>query len=176
MESRLTLGLHLLTAACLAAGCPLAAIAQTGSGTPRQSPRSASMTARATGTFDVQLKPQQGDDYADGVSLGRMTIDKQYRGDLDGAAKGQMLTALTAVKGSAAYVAIERVSGAVHGRRGSFVLVHRGIMAGGGQELNLTVVPDSGTEQLAGISGTMRIQIADGRHSYEFEYALPKAP
>ena len=134
------------------------------------------MTARASGTFDVQLNPQKADDYSDGASLGRMTIDKQYRGDLAGAAKGQMLTALTAVKGSAAYVAIERVSGALHGRRGTFVLVHRGSMARGEQQLSLTVVPDSGTEQLAGISGAMEIEIADGRHSCEFEYALPRAP
>jgi hypothetical protein len=132
------------------------------------------MAAHATGTFDVQLKPQNPDDYADGASLGRMTIDKRYDGALAGTAKGQMLTALTPVNGSAAYVAIERVTGTLDGRRGSFVLVHRGVMAGGEQQLMLTVVPDSGTDQLTGISGTMQIKIADGTHSYDFEYALPK--
>lgn len=136
---------------------------------------SLAITARATGSFDVQLTPQAPDEYADGASLGRMTMDKQYRGDLAGAAKGQMLTALTAVKGSAAYVAIERVTGTLHGRRGSFVLVHRGVMAGGEQQLTLTVVPDSGADHLTGISGTMQIRIAHGKHSYDFEYALSEA-
>jgi hypothetical protein len=132
------------------------------------------MSTRATETFEVQLKPQAPDGYADGASLGRMTIDKAYRGDLAGSAKGQMLTALTAVKGSAAYVAMERVDGTLHGRRGSFVLGHRGIITRGEQQLTPTVVPDSGTDQLTGISGTMQIKIADGVHSYAFEYALPE--
>lgn len=135
----------------------------------------AATTAHAAGTFEVQLTPQKPDAYADGASLGRMTIDKQYGGDLIGTGKGQMLTALTTVKGSAAYVAVERVDGALHGRRGSLVLVHRGVMAAGEQQLSLTVVPDSGTEELTGISGTMRIEIAGGRHSYEFDYSLPAA-
>ncbi len=133
----------------------------------------ATRTGCASGAFEVQLTPQKPDGYADGTSLRRLTIDKQYRGDLAGTGKGQMLTAVTPVKGSAAYVAIERITGTLNGRDGSFVLVHRGVMAGGEQELTLTVVPDSGTEELAGLSGTMRINIADGRHSYEFEYALP---
>jgi hypothetical protein len=133
------------------------------------------MTAHAPGTFEVQLTPQTADAYADGAALGRMTIDKQYRGDLAGTGKGQMLTALTPVKGSAAYVAVERVDGTLHGRRGSFVLVHRGVMAGGEQQLSLTVVPDSGTGELTGIAGTMQIKIADGAHSYEFDYSLPAA-
>jgi len=132
------------------------------------------MTRRAVGAFDVQVTPQKPDEYADGTTLGRLTIDKQYRGDLAGTGKGQMLTARTGVKGSAAYVAVERVTGTLHGRSGSFVLVHRGVMAGGSQELTLVVVPDSGTGQLTGIAGRMQIEIADGKHSYDFEYALPK--
>jgi hypothetical protein len=131
------------------------------------------MTAHASGAFEVELTPQKADAYADGASLGRMTIDKQYRGDLAGTGKGQMLTALTPVKGSAAYVAVERVDGTLHGRRGGFVLVHRGVMAGGEQQLTLIVVPDSGTGELTGISGTMQIKAADGTHSYEFDYSLP---
>ncbi len=103
-----------------------------------------------------------------------MSIDKEYQGDLAGTGKGQMLTALTNVKGSAAYVAIERVTGTLRARRGSFVLVHRGVMTGGDQQLALTVVPDSGTDQLVGLAGRMQIRIEDGRHFYEFDYTLPR--
>ncbi len=128
---------------------------------------------RATGTFTVSLAPQAPDAYAEGSALGRMTMDKVFEGDLAGTGKGQMLTALTPVEGSAGYVAIERVSGTVHGRRGTFVLQHSGTMDRGAQHLVLTIVPDSGTEQLAGLSGRMTITIADGRHSYVLEYQLP---
>ena len=99
-----------------------------------------------------------------------MTIDKQFHGALEATSKGQMLTAGTSVKGSAGYVAIEKVSGILDGRSGSFVLQHSGIMNRGTPQLTISVVPDSGTEQLVGLSGTMNIIIADGKHSYEFEY------
>jgi Protein of unknown function (DUF3224) len=103
-----------------------------------------------------------------------MTIDKHYHGDLEGTGKGQMLTAGTDVKGSGAYVAIERVTGTLRGRAGSFVLQHSGTMTQGVPHLTITVVPDSGTAQLAGIAGKMDIIIAaDGKHSYDFEYTLP---
>jgi hypothetical protein len=105
-----------------------------------------------------------------------MSIDKQFHGDIEGTSKGQMLTAMTEVKGSAGYVAIERVSGTLHGRRGSFALQHTGIMNRGAPQLSITVVPDSGTGQLAGITGKFDIKIADGKHSYEFDYTLPEAP
>jgi pimeloyl-ACP methyl ester carboxylesterase len=105
-----------------------------------------------------------------------MSIDKQFHGDLDGTGKGQMLTALTDVQGSAGYVAIERVSGRLGGRNGSFVLQHNGIMTRGAPRLTLSVVPDSGTGALTGISGTMTIKIEDGRHFYDFEYVLAPAP
>jgi len=102
-----------------------------------------------------------------------MTIDKQIHGDLEATSKGQMLTAGTSVKGSAGYVAIERVSGTLHGRTGTFILQHTGTMTRGALQLSITVVPDSGTGQLTGLNGKMDIQIADGKHSYDFAYALP---
>lgn len=124
--------------------------------------------ARATGTFEVKLTPQPADDYADGAALGRMTIDKQFQGDLVATSKGQMLTGMSSVKGSAGYVAIERVSGTLDGRNGTFILQHSGTMTHGTTSLTVTVVPDSGTDQLAGLSGTMTIDIAGGQHMYEF--------
>jgi hypothetical protein len=135
------------------------------------------MTTLASGTFEVKLSPQGQDNKSpekesEGVTLGRMTIDKQFHGDLEGTSEGQMLTAGTPVKDSAGYVAIERVSGTLHGRRGSFALQHSGTMTRGVPQLSVTVVPDSGTGQLVGITGKMTIKIADGKHYYDFEYTL----
>ena len=124
----------------------------------------------------MTLAPQPSAHPGEGPSLGRMSIDKRFRGDLEGTSKGEMLSAGTPVKGSAGYVAIERVSGMLHGRRGSFVLQHSGTMTRGAPRLTVTVVPDSGTGQLAGLAGTMAIEVADGRHSYDFEYTLPAGP
>jgi Protein of unknown function (DUF3224) len=134
------------------------------------------MTTRAIGTFDVKVTPQASDDKGEGAILGRMSIDKQFHGDLEATSKGEMLTAGTAVKGSAGYVAIEHVRGALRGRTGTFSLQHSGSMARGAPQLTITVVPDSGTGQLVGLAGNMAIIIADGKHSYEFEYTLPAAP
>ncbi len=122
---------------------------------------------KATGTFDVDVKPDPA-----GAEFGRMTIDKQFHGDLDGTSKGEMLSAFGTVQGSGAYVAIERVTATLHGKQGTFVLHHRGVMDRGQQTHTVDVVPDSGTAELEGLSGTMRIIIADGKHSYEFDYAL----
>jgi hypothetical protein len=125
---------------------------------------------RATGPFDVKVLPQtpaEGEEAA----IGRMLLDKRFHGDLDATSKGQMLAAGTAVKGSAGYVAMELVSGTLHGRRGTFVLQHSGTMNRGEPSLTVTVVPDSGTEELTGLSGRMNIIIAEG-HSYEFDYEL----
>jgi len=105
-----------------------------------------------------------------------MSIDKQFHGDLEGTSKGEMLTAGTGVKGSAGYVAIERVSGTLNGRSGTFVLQHSGTMTHGEPHLTITVVPDSGTGELAGLAGTMSILIAGGNHSYDFEYTLAALP
>ena len=135
------------------------------------------MTTRATGTFDVKVTPQSSDDKGESAPVGRMTIDKQFHGDLEGTSKGEMLTAMTAVKGSAGYVAIERVTGTLRGRQGTFALQHTGIMTRGTPSLTITVVPDSGTNQLTGLAGKMAIVIgADGKHSYEFDYTLADAP
>ena len=125
---------------------------------------------KAKGTFEVKLNPQdQGAD----MPVGRMEIDKQFQGDLVGTSKGQMLMAgSSSVKDSAGYVAIEKVTGTLNGRRGSFYLQHTGVMTRGVGELTITVIPDSGTDQLVGLRGKMNIIIAEGKHSYEFEYTL----
>ncbi len=130
------------------------------------------MTMQAKGDFEVKLAPQ--DDTAIESPLGRMTIDKQFHGDLEATSKGQMLSAMTAVQGSGVYVAIEKVTGTLHGHEGSFLLHHTGVMTRGIPQLSVTVVPDSGTKELEGLSGKMAIIIADGKHSYEFEYAINK--
>jgi hypothetical protein len=130
------------------------------------------MTSHATGPFDVKMIPQ--DDKA-GDGLSRMSLDKQYHGDLEGTAKGEMLTGGVSANHSGAYVAMEKFTGTLHGRSGSFVLHHTGIMTNGKPDLTILVAPDSGTGQLAGITGKMTINVAaDGKHSYDFDYALPK--
>jgi hypothetical protein len=128
----------------------------------------------ARGSFAVNIIPQPPEDKTEGLTLGRMLIEKKFQGDLEAAGKGQMLTGMTEVKGSGAYVAIERVTGTLHGRSGSFILHHLGIMERGAPRLNVSVVPDSGTRGLAGIAGTMTIIIAEGKHSYELAYTLPE--
>ncbi len=127
----------------------------------------------ASGTFDVKLTPQPADEYTKDTTLGRLLIDKQFKGDLEAISKGQMLTAGTEVKESAGYVAIEKVLGRLGGNKGTFVLQHNGTMTRGVAELSVTVVPDSGTEQLKGITGQMSIDVANGKHSYVFEYTIP---
>lgn len=134
------------------------------------------MTKSASGTFEVKMTPQAPDDKAADAALGRMSLDKQFHGDLEAASQGQMLTAMTDVQGSAGYVAIERVSGKLHGRSGTFVLQHSGTMTRGTPQLTITVVPDSGTDQLKGLAGKMEINVADGKHSYAFEYTLAENP
>ena len=131
------------------------------------------MSTRATGTFEVKLAPLSTNDSSEGSPVGRMSIDKQIHGDFEGIGKGEMLTAATAVKGSGAYVAIERVNGSLHGRSGSFVLQHLGTMTRGVPQLSITVVPDSGTGQPTGLMGKFLVIIPEGKHSYEFDYSLP---
>jgi hypothetical protein len=133
------------------------------------------MTHRASGTFEVKLVRQAPDEYADAATLARMTIDKQFRGDLEGTSKGQMLSAGTAIANSAGYVAIERVTGTLQGRAGTFVLQHSGTMNRGAPHLVVTVVPDSGTGQLVGLTGTMMIDISGGKHAYTFDYSVDHA-
>ena len=131
------------------------------------------MAIHAGGTFEVKITPQPPGDKAEGPTVGRMSLDKQFHGDLEATSKGEMLAVGTAVKGSAGYVAMEQVTGTLHGRRGTFALQHTGTLTRGAAQLSVTVVPDSGTDQLAGLAGQMTIEIDDGQHSYDLEYTLP---
>ena len=130
---------------------------------------------KITGSFDVKLNPIEG--YAKGkhgVQLSRMSLDKTFHGELDATSKGEMLSAMTPIKGSAGYVAIEQVNGSLSGKSGSFVLQHFGMMERGKDRLILEVVPASGTGELEGLTGSMAINIEDGKHEYVFEYELEK--
>ena len=131
------------------------------------------MNEIATGEFVVKLLPLAFEGQPNGSMIGRMSIDKTISGDLVATTKGQMLSAMTEVKGSAGYVAIERVEGALKGKTGTFVLQHTGTMNQGSQSLLVTVVPDSGTGELVGLAGQFNIIIAAGKHSYEFKHTLP---
>lgn len=160
-----------LTAAALAAvlGIALATGGASEGGT--------TMTETARGSFDVTVEPVHQEKLADGNGVGRFSLVKQYHGDLEAAGKGEMLTGETPVEGAAAYVAIEHVDGTLGGRRGTFLLQHQGTMAHGEQHLEITVVPESGTGELAGLAGTVDIDIADdGKHFYTFEYTLAARP
>jgi hypothetical protein len=129
----------------------------------------------ATGTFEVKLTPQKPDNKeAESSGVARMSIDKKFSGELEATSTGEMLAAMTALKGSAGYVAIERVSGTLHGQNGTFFLQHSGTMTRGTPELSVTVVPDSGTGELVGLTGKLAIKIEAGKHSYEFDYTLPE--
>jgi hypothetical protein len=168
----------------LAPGVRVAALAQTAPATSASASaparasgaieKGAAVTSRATGTFDVKLTPQQDE----GSPLGRLTIDKTFHGGIDGTSQGQMLAATSSsVKTSGGYVALEKVTAKLDGRAGTFFLQHSGTMTRGTPSLALAVVPDSGTEELAGLTGTMTIDIApDGKHSYTFQYTIAPAP
>jgi hypothetical protein len=125
-----------------------------------------------SGVFEVNLNPLDHYDSTPGSLLGRMSIDKSFHGELEAKSKGEMLSAMTTTEGSAGYVAIERVSGNLRGRNGTFVLIHLGINNRGTQQLNISVVPDSGTGELTGISGTMTITIEGKKHWYNFRYTI----
>ena len=137
------------------------------------------MTMHATGPFEVKLNALDPYNRNDGANLGRMSIDKAFHGDLEATSQGEMLTAIGTVQGSAGYVAIERVTGTLDGRAGSFTLQHNATMTRGKPSQHIIVVPDSGTGELAGLEGSMTIVIADHdgqrRHFYQFEYSLPAA-
>lgn len=130
-------------------------------------------TKQARGTFEVTITPQAPEDPAAGAAaVGRMSIDKRFHGDLEATSQGQMLAVGTQVEGSAGYVAMERVSGTLHGLSGSFALQHNGTMNRGAAQLTVTVVPDSGTGQLVGLAGAMTIDIGAGDHRYDLTYTL----
>jgi hypothetical protein len=144
----------------------VAALAATGASTTIGSP----MTATAKGPFDVKMTPQGAAD----APVGRFTLDKTYHGDLEATAAGEMIAVRTAEKGSAGYVALEKVTGTLAGRTGTFALQHWGLMDKGTPELKIAVVPDSGTDGLVGLTGTMTIDIQPGgKHFYTFTYTLP---
>lgn len=131
------------------------------------------MTTHARGTFEVKMTPQPAQEGVGDPGIGRMALDKQFHGDLEATGKGQMLAAGTDVPGSAGYVALERVSGTLHGRHGTFALQHSGTMTRGAPQLSITVVPDSGSGELLGLAGTLTTTISDGQHGYDLEYTLP---
>jgi hypothetical protein len=131
----------------------------------------------ANGRFEVKMQPQapSSDAATPGATLGRVLLDKQYHGDLQATAQGQMLSAISGTPGSAGYVAIEHVTGTLQGKSGSFVLQHTGLMTRGSRQLSITVVPDTGTGELTGLEGRLDIRVTDGQHFYAFDYALPAA-
>ncbi|NTX25690.1 DUF3224 domain-containing protein [Burkholderia pyrrocinia] len=134
------------------------------------------MKLQANGPFEVKLNPESLSSVAENTGLGRMSLDKQFHGDLEAVSHGEMLAFRTSVQGSAGYVAMETVQGTLGGREGSFVLQHSSTMTRGQPKQSITVVPDSGTGELQGLSGSMIINIDNGQHSYTFDYELPEAP
>ncbi len=133
------------------------------------------MTQHARGPFEVTMTPQAPDDTSAGTVIGRLSLQKQFHGALDATSTGQMLAVRTEIDGSAGYVAMEQVTGTLQGRRGAFALQHSGTMERGTPSLTVTVVPDSGTDQLVGLAGTLAIEIGDGQHLYDLTYTLPAA-
>ena len=130
----------------------------------------------AKGSFDVKVVPQKPDNpQEENAGISRMSLDEQFHGDLEGSSNGEMLGFTTEVKGSAGYVAMERISGKLNGRSGTFAMQHNATMTRGAPEMNIIVVPDSGTGELARISGTLIITIIEGKHFYEFDHSLPAA-
>lgn len=148
--------------------CTLTALAQVAGNEKEKT-----VTLHAKGPFEVKPAPLASPELPQGI-LGRMSIDKQFHGELEATSKGEMMTAATQVKGSAGYVAMEQVTGKLNGRTGSFILQHSATMNRGVPQLSITVVPDSGTGQLVGLTGTMNIIITDGKHAYDLEYSLPE--
>ena len=130
------------------------------------------MLKRITGSFDVKITPQPAVENVGDPAIGRMALDKRFHGGLDATSRGEMLAFRSLVPGSAGYVAMERVVGSLDGRKGSFIFKHDGTMTRGAAHLTLTVVPDSGTDELLGLSGSMAIIITEGKHTYEFNYEL----
>jgi len=166
ISAQVCMPLALILCVCFAAG------AQAPSKLLRKDPV---MTRHAEGTFEVKTTPLPADDATTGTPIGRYALDKQFHGDIEGTSKGEMLGAGDPQKGSAGYVAIEHITGTLHGHTGSFAMQHNGSMDKGTFLLEVTVVPGSGTGELAGISGTLKITNTGGKHSWSFDYTLPDA-
>jgi Protein of unknown function (DUF3224) len=139
----------------------------------RAAQKETQMPHHATGTFEVKITPLDPAFKSEDNSIGRFSLDKQFHGALEATSKGEMLSGMGTIKGSGGYVAIERVTGTLDGRTGTFILQHNGTMQNGAYHLNVIVIPDSGTAQLTGLQGSMEIIIKDGKHSYDLTYALP---
>jgi len=170
----------MIAAAIIAAAVVVATPVQTSATTspktsaPASAPTSMTNTITISGTFDVKMTPQSS--AVEAAQIGRFSLDKAYHGDLEATAAGEMIAVMTGEKGSAGYVAIERVTGTLAGRKGTFALQHSATMDRGTANLTIVVIPDSGTDGLTGISGTMGIRVeAGGKHFYDFTYALPPA-
>ena len=146
---------------------------RTGVDARSQKEKKVSPTKHASGTFEVKMTSPTSEANAAALSIGRFSLDKKFSGDLEGTSKGEMLAISATVPGSAGYVAMEQVTGKLNGRTGTFALQHTGTMNRGAAQLSVTVVPDSGTGELVGLSGRMDIKITDGKHFYEFDYVLP---
>lgn len=174
MRHRIRVAAPILVSLGILLGNALPAKSQNSAPDSAAASKEAVVSTRASGTFEVKLNPLAT--AAGDSTLGRMSIDKIFHGDLQGTSRGEMLTAMSAVRGSAGYVAVERVSGTLHGKTGTFVLQHNGTMNRGEPLLTVSVVPDSGTEELTGLSGTMKIIIAEGKHSYEFDFTIAPTP
>ncbi len=173
MLNRIYVKLTLVTLLTLMAGLMGCAHPQSPTiNTPSKGPN---MTRLARGEFDIKMSPLQPYNQSEGAMLGRFSIDKQFRGDLDAVSQGEMLSAGNPATGYGGYVAIERVAGTLNGRKGTFALQQNGTMVQGKPEMNVVVVPGSGTGELTGISGKMTIIIAGGKHSFELEYELPES-
>jgi hypothetical protein len=155
---------------CLALVACIAAQAQTPSSNSKPSAKEQKVS-HATGSFEVKLSPQQSD-----PPIGRMAIEKQWQGGLVGTSKGEMLASGSGSAGSSGgYVALEQFTGTLNGRKGTFILQHSATMTRGTPQLTIKVVPDSGTDELVGLTGQLKIAIAEGKHSYKFRYTLPEA-
>jgi hypothetical protein len=176
MMTRYRTAVCLITCTCFFIAANFLVKAQTSAPVPGAIRKGNVMTTCASGTFEVKLTPHTSKENDEGKSIIRLSIDKQFHGDLAAISKGEMLADSMGEKGSGGYVAMERVSGTLHGRSGTFVLQHSGTLTRGATQLSITVVPESGTEQLVGLEGKMLIKVANGKHFYEFEYTLPEPP
>jgi len=175
MKKLSLIGIAGVVVVCLFINCSSIATAQIHSTIQTTDQKKESKMKQASGTFEVDLTPQQPDEGVDNPAINRMTIVKHFDGDLEADSKGQMLAHRTNIEGSAGYVAMEYVTGKLDRHSGSFVLQHSGIMDRSEPQLTVTVVPDSGTGELAGLQGKMTINIEDGKHFYKFEYTLPES-
>ncbi len=168
MMSKILIGLCLIICLTMAANTQVKPVAG------KASQNTKSMTKLAKGTFEVKVTPLAAEENVGAPTISRLSLDKTFTGDLTGTGKGQMLGIGTEVKGSGGYVAAERINGTLEGKKGTFALQHTGTMQGDKYEMLITVVPDSGTGELTGITGKLKIVIENGKHFYELEYSFAK--